>query len=171
MNQQEFQQKLQKLSKPYQEQYHQLYKEWQDNTIAVFTQSSEFPRYRQIAMLHTNENRLGVDYTYWRYLFDSPISEYRYNDIICICAACDALTLKDWLTTYPYSKEAQPKMLVDWTEFREYLRKVEDEVNPVIEEKTFSLLDKLLRTQHLDISGQAKTIPLDHKVNPLLNKR
>lgn len=171
MEHQQFQQKYQKLHPPYQEKFQAAQKAFFDDTIAVFECSPELVRYRQVAMCHTNEQKLGVDYDYWQYLYCGDIKEYRYNDLVTILKVCEQITLKDWLSVMPYPKELANKMIVDWAEFRRYIEALSVQINPVIDKHTTDLLDKLLRTQHLDVSGQAKTIPLTHGHNPLLNKR
>lgn len=171
MEQSAFQQKFQKLHPEYQGKFQVAQKEFFDNTIAVFTPTPDLPRYRQIGMCQTTEQKLGIDYDYWMYLYCGDIKQYRYNDLVTLLKVWESITLKDWLQVMPYPKELANQMITDWSEFRKWMEVVTQEINPVIDKQTNDLLDKLLRTQHLDVSGQSKSIPLNHHNNPLINKR
>lgn len=162
MNQQEFQRKLQQLSPDYQERLLKEQREAHNTTLFAGTIPEQMPRYRQFVMMHVSEASMDISIKYWDFMFRGNNDAYCMTDIITFLSAAQLRTFREWLNTIPYIPEKAPTAVSEWVEFKTAVADMEAEVNPIIEKNFNTLFEKMMRIQHLDVSGQSNSIPF-HK--------
>lgn len=164
MNQQELQQRLQQLAPKYQKKFQEEQRDFFDTEPYKGPMHNMMLKFRQFTFMHVSEASLNISYEYWKQCFHGNNDVYNLNDITVFISACQRRTLREWLFTFPYTAE-QIKgdvAIKEWDEYRRFVIDVENFINPLIDKFTSDLLDKLLRMQSLDVSGQSKSIPF-HK--------
>jgi hypothetical protein len=177
MTQQELARKVNQLKPEYQVRFNKEQSEYFEATKVALPETAEMGKYRMFAMIHLNEISDNISLKYWQYLLQAviPFTDYSITDVVTLSASIEKRTFFDWMRTFP--SPDSDTALKEWMTLRNYFHTITELVNPVIEDFTVKLLDKLLRTQHLDISGQSRSIPVptgnhnpDTYSNPLIKK-
>lgn len=162
MNQQEFQQRLHKLSPELRTRLLNEQQELHNKELFVGKIPEQMPRYRQFVMMHVSEASMDISIKYWDFMFRGNNDAYCMTDIITFLSAAQLRTFREWLNTIPYTPEKAPMAVSEWVEFKTAVAEMEAVVNPIVEKNFNTLFDKMMRIQHLDVSGQSNSIPF-HK--------
>lgn len=166
MNQQELQQKMQKLKPDYQVRLNQEQQEISDKEIFTGTIPVKMATFRQFVFMHMNEIALNISVKYWKSCFHGNNETYCLTDITTFLTAAQGRTFREWLNTIPYAAENAQNAIADWVEFRVSIETMENELNPILEAHFNTLWDKMMKIQHLDMSGQTHAIPTHKKMLP-----
>ena len=163
VTQQQLQQKIQSLTPANKQRFMTEQKAFFDATKYEGELSEQLPRYRQFAMMHESEASLGISFDYWEHMgFGVKNDNYFIQDVLTFLRASEKRTFKEWITTFPAPDADKNKYIAEWREYRQFVDASNAAINPIVEQFILGLLDKLLRIQHLDLSGQSKSIPTFH---------
>ena len=152
------QRKLHTLKPEYQVRFNEEQREFWGKTKYEGPLSEQMPKFRQYAMMHVSPAELAINYKYWKYVTfgaKKEVGEYELNlnDIVTFLQACQKRTLIEWITLYGPVRDGIPAAK-EYEEFMICIEEMEEFVNPIIDAFAEKLVDRLLTTQHLDISGQ-----------------
>lgn len=124
---------------------------------------TDMPKYRQFVFVHVSESVMNISLNYWKYMFHGGNFTYTLADIVTFVTAAAPRTFREWLNYVPYVSGEIDKAITDWVAFKGFVLVLEEAVNPLIDDIFNKLYQKIMSVQHLDTSGQSKSIPMSHR--------
>ena len=124
--------------------------------------------YRQYSLAHSNEIILNVSLKYWNWLSFAPLEKddkFNFHDIITFLTASQNTTLVDWIRFHGQTKST----VLEYNSYRECIEEMNNYINPIVEQFTLGLIDKLLKLE----KAISKPFAIDsgNYKNPLLVRK